>query len=70
MAELDIDLVWKHYEERDDWESLFVIMPMHAGDKVSRIVKAGNIVPIYLVLKFYLVIIFYIHKCHHCSKFM
>jgi hypothetical protein len=42
---LDPDLVWEHYGELDDWDSLYATMPMHVGDEVNRTVTARDMFP-------------------------
>jgi hypothetical protein len=42
---LDRDLVWEHYGEPDDWDSIVASMSVHVGDPVNRLVHARNMFP-------------------------
>jgi hypothetical protein len=44
-AGLDPDLVWEHYGEPDDWDSIVASMPMHVGGEVRRTIQARNMFP-------------------------
>ena len=44
-AGLDPDLVWEHYGEPDDWDSITAFMSVHVRGPVDRIVRARNMFP-------------------------
>ena len=39
-AGLDPDLVWEHYGEPDDWDSMVASMSVHVGDPAHRIIRS------------------------------